>query len=120
MNYLSLITSLSKDDMKDLAKQMRVCCSGNKTQICDRILKVLDTYEGQTGGGTSDAFCDAKGIRLPKTAEATLELFEKMLKEGIKVDGRWFGDFRVSTGYPDHTVYLEACEKMVYLKILWI
>jgi hypothetical protein len=53
MEYLSLVSSLSKQDLVDLAKQMKICCSGNKTEICDRVIGIVAKFEkigGQQGG----------------------------------------------------------------------
>lgn len=43
--YYSIISSLSKNDLKDLAKQMKICCSGNKAELCTRIMKIFDQFE---------------------------------------------------------------------------
>ena len=118
MEYYSLISSLSKQDLKDLASQMRICCSGNKTELCTRVMKVVDQFDSldrslpeQHGGHIN---CNKK---LPDTPEKAVALFKKMIKAGRKVDGRWVGEeIRTSTGYKDHTVYLEACENMVNFK----
>lgn len=108
MEYLSFVSSLSKQDLKDLAKQMKICCSGNKTELCDRIMTIVDKFE-QTGGFDCT-------VGLPRTPEETIAIFEQIIKDGGEVDGRGIGDFRTSTGYSDHTVYLEACENMIDFK----
>lgn len=56
---------------------MRVCCSGNKTEICDRILKVLDKYDGGQTGSHRNFDCNVKGVRLPKTPGTNGETFRK-------------------------------------------
>lgn len=62
MNYFSLISSLSKDDLKDLAKQMKVCCSGNKTEICGRIMKIVEKFDDSTDQVQTGGFDYSKWI----------------------------------------------------------
>lgn len=49
MEYLSFVSSLSKQDLKDLAKQMKLNCSGNKTELCGRIMAIMDKFENSYG-----------------------------------------------------------------------
>lgn len=63
MDYLSLINGLSKEDLKELAKQMKVCCSGNKTQVCQRILNVLGVYEMVSGEDFSTPITPVTTVR---------------------------------------------------------